>query len=61
MAAATIQASDGDLPAYLATPARPAPWPGVVVIHDVMGCSLAAGGRTLLVTALRRRTRLRWV
>lgn len=33
----TIQVGRGDLPVYLATPPGPPPWPGVVVIHDVMG------------------------
>ena len=37
MTDATIQAGRGDLPAYLATPPAPAPWPGVVVIHEAMG------------------------
>ncbi len=28
----TIQTGHGDLPAYLATPSTPGPWPGVIVI-----------------------------
>ena len=39
MTQTTIQGGHGDLPVYLATPAGPPPWPGVVVIHDAMGMS----------------------
>jgi carboxymethylenebutenolidase len=34
-----IRAGRGMMPAYLASPAVPPPWPGVVVIHDFTGMS----------------------
>jgi carboxymethylenebutenolidase len=39
MAEFTIPAAGVQLPVYLATPGGQGPWPGVVVIHDVMGMS----------------------
>jgi len=33
----TISVNTGDLPVFVALPERSAPWPGVVVLHDVGG------------------------
>jgi carboxymethylenebutenolidase len=37
MTEVSISAGENTLPAYLATPTMPGPWPGVVVIHDAFG------------------------
>ena len=34
-----IRVNSVDLPAFVSVPAQPAPWPGVVVLHDVAGMS----------------------
>src|SRR6478752_3286006 len=37
MGLVSIPTAEGELPAYVAAPSAPGPWPGVVVISDVMG------------------------
>lgn len=64
MSNVTYPAPAGPLPAYLAVPRGPGPWPGVVVIHDAFGLSgdikritdrLAGAGYLALAPALFRR------
>lgn len=39
MATATVSAPSGGVSIYLAVPKSPGPWPGVLVIHDILGMS----------------------
>jgi carboxymethylenebutenolidase len=39
MADVKIRTKQTDMPAYLATPDGDGPWPGVIVIHDIVGMS----------------------
>lgn len=39
MADVKIPRDSGEMPAYVATPQKSAPWPGVVVLHDAAGMS----------------------
>lgn len=39
MPSITIDVAASPLPVYVSRPERPAPWPGVVVIHDILGIS----------------------
>jgi carboxymethylenebutenolidase len=35
----TIATTYGQMPAYLAEPSSPGPWPAVIVLHDASGLS----------------------
>src|SRR5690242_17244209 len=39
MSETEIQTPSRTMPAYVATPTRPPPWPGVVIVHDAFGMS----------------------
>ncbi|MFE3055018.1 dienelactone hydrolase family protein [Nocardia sp. NPDC059239] len=68
----TIQLTtpDGTIDAYIATPAGPGPWPGVVVVHDMVGVNddmrtiagrLSGNGYLAIVPNLFARGRVRCV
>lgn len=42
MADMTLPSARGDMTVYSATPSRPGPWPGVVLIHDAFGLTRVA-------------------
>ena len=50
----SVPAPGGALPSHLATPTGAGPWPGVVVLHDLVGMSRAdpAGSTSSAATAL---------
>jgi carboxymethylenebutenolidase len=45
MTETTVTTPHGELPVYVATPSAPGPWPGVVVIHDVLGMTRDLGNQ----------------